>query len=68
MSEDFEQWLDHRGVDCQALAPELRRALLAQYEREQLAARPVASVLLIPDGADDDQWQRAVRLPVEVLA
>lgn len=59
---NFDQWLRSRNIDVQTLTPELRAALLAQFERE---TQPPSEVLVQLD-ADAERWPaRVLRVEVE---
>jgi len=58
----FQDFLDSRNIDANELTQELAAALVKQWQSEQ--PEPVRSLILIPDGCDGDQWQRAIRLGV----
>ena len=58
----FQEYLDSRNIDQQSLTDELWNALILQWQAEELAKRPPATILLIPDDIEE-RWSRAVRVP-----
>ncbi len=61
----FQQFLESRNIDQQTLTPELRAALVKQWQASEFSDNPPeqpTSILVIGDDIEE-RWSRAVRLP-----
>lgn len=61
---DFQTWLQSRNIDAEQLVPEMRRALLAQFQREVAKSVPPAHSIVALE-VDSERWpQRCYRSEV----